>query len=47
MRFSGLEGSQAGLPTVLMAFQHLHTMDRIVSEARKKFYGSVRLTTGK
>ena len=44
MPFSGLEGSQAGLPTVPMAF-HIF-IDRIVSEARNKFYGSVRLTTG-
>ena len=27
--FSGLEGSQAGLPTVPSAFQHLHRQDSV------------------
>ena len=38
MPFSGLEGSQAGLFNIFI--------DRIVSEARNMFYGSVQLTTG-
>ena len=45
MPFSGLEGVRQGLPTVLMAFNIF--IDRILSEAMNKFYGSVRLTTGK